>query len=203
MSQPELDRVRQDLATMKRAVGLDLSFDRADVWRNTGVGFWGALTAFWVGFGPQTYPLWMPLLWLPLCVGPGLWMKWTSHHGGLPRVWATRQPAARKIVWTVAMVAVLLFLRYATAQGIPKHVCSAVVVFAVSAVGIGEALTDRTRRHYLGFGIPGLLTGIALLFCSDLHAQKLAAAVGIALFGVTTAGIQIGQLWTRGRHAGD
>src|SRR5258708_35620677 len=104
-----IDRVRNDLETLRQAAGLDLPFARADVRTNLWTAACGALLAAWSALAPWDYRglVAVPLV---LAVAGAVWSARTAHrHRGLrPSPWREHRVGMLAALILLPLVAVYI-----------------------------------------------------------------------------------------------
>jgi hypothetical protein len=192
MTERDLNRLREDLTTMQQAAQLGLPFGWADVWGSFGLGLWGGLLTVWVTLAPQAHPR---LAWvlLGVVVAPVLWKGYGRRATQTP---LRRREYRNNLIATLVGVPVLMgFLNWALRGGVPLQWGCAIIAFVAGMFAIHQGLTDRTRRYYLGIGLPSLLAGIALPLCTRPEDQlPIVVGVLMAALGLSTSAIQAWQL---------
>jgi hypothetical protein len=193
---PELDRLRDDLATLRHATAVDVPFGTELVY------FWAAVAAA------------CGLLTFTLAMGPGAPIEpvvlglWIAGAGLLlaaivrfARVVARRaeQPAPWRELRDVALAKLiggplmLGFLVWLYAVGAPLKIVLSVLVFCMSLVTAMYALTRWTRKWAFGIALPGIALGFALPVVPAATVPLAVSACGTAI-GVLSALIHLRQL---------
>lgn len=198
MNQANLNRLQDDLETMKRAAGVDLPFGREDIRAALWCAASGALVSVWALLGPWEYR-WVVAIPLALAVFCGIRAYLRAHHerAAAPVRWREHRLAA-----IAALVAVPLgigYMQWERQVGLPRQFVGAASVFFVGVGLLIFAALDRQRRHYAGGAIPLMAFAVAIPFCSPAQVV-IAAGLCLALGGGATAGL---QAWGLRKHGND
>jgi hypothetical protein len=198
MSQADLNRLRDDLETVRRAGGVDLPFGRDDIRACLWVATCGALVAAWALLAPWEYR-WVLAIPLALAVLGGVRAYRRAHRerGGEPVRWREH-----RLSWTAALVAVPLAIAYMQWErqiGVPRQFTGASSVFFLGVGLLIFAVLDRQRRHYAGAAIPLMAFAVAIPLSTPAQIV-IAAGLCWAAGGITTAGL---QAWGLRRHGND
>ena len=202
MSETELNRVRDDLATIKQAAGLELPFGKEDV----RLSLWSAVIGVFVTacavFSPWEYRL---VVFVPI----GMATLITVRAGRKARQQRTKQPSRWREQRT-AGIAVLVFLPLAIGYkywerelGMPREMAGAAIVFFFGVGVLVAAVIEKKRLYYAGGAIPLMAFGISIPLCTP---QQVMIAAGLCWItgGLAVAAIQSWQLRTNGtEHAAD
>ncbi len=205
MSEANLDRVREDLAVMKRATGLRPPFEREHVWINLALAAAGivvaALTAFTsVAAVPATpgsvaHFAYLALLVVPvLLVFSGMAVMAHRRKVHAPLLWRESRHSA--VVAAVAASLYIGFLAWAVWLGVSPGDLTAATLFLAGVFSLMGALSEPRRKFVLGWAISTMLAGA----CSPLGTYGNAGIlVGgwLLLGGLSTAGILSWQLRNR------
>jgi hypothetical protein len=208
MSKGDLDRVCEDLATMRQATGFRLPFGSEQVWVNLALAIVGiavaALTA-WTNLSTGSATPGSAAHWayIALVVGPVLLVF------GVMTVVARRRKARAPLLWresrlswVVAGVAVpvyLGFIVWAVKNSIPLGALTAATLFLAGLFLLMGAVTDRSRWYTLGWAVSTLLAGV----CAPVATYETAGLVAggwLLLGGLSTASIMAWQLRSRNDH---
>ncbi|MFZ5832721.1 MAG: hypothetical protein ACOY3P_21750 [Planctomycetota bacterium] len=193
MSERDIGRLREDLDTMRQAAGIDLPFNRRDVWVLAPVGCAAGLAIAAIGWWqPSEYRM---LAAIPAAVLVVAWLQ-------LARSAHTRR-AIEPVRWRemrYGLLCLLLvvppfvgFLLWEAMSGMPaKAVVSSALFFMGLAIA-WFAVVDRTRRSYFGAALPMILFGLAVPF---LDPRGIRTGAGLMVVGaaLATAAIQLWQL---------
>jgi hypothetical protein len=202
MSEANLDRVREDLAVMKQALGVRPPFEDGHVWvclALAGVGIVVvALTLFTsiatlpVTQGSVAHLTYIALLVLPvLLVFAGVGMVANRQKALAPLLW--REFRVSLFVAIIAVPLYIGFLIWAVWSGISPGAITATTLFLTGLFSLMGALSESRHRYILGWAIATLLAGA----CSPLGTYSSAGIlVGGWLFlgGLLTAGLMAWQL---------
>ena len=193
---PDLDRLRDDLATLRHATAVDVPFGTELVY------FWAAIAAA------------CGLLTLTLAMGPGAPIEpvilglWIAGAGLLlaaivrfvrvvlnraeqPAPWRElREVAVAKLIGAPLMLGFLLWLYWV---GAPFKIVLSVLVFTMSLATVMYALSNWTRRWAFGIALPGIALGFAFPVLPAAAVPVAVSACGTAI-GVLSALIHLQQL---------
>lgn len=193
MSRTELDRVREDLATMRSAAGFGSPFGRDDVAGNLAVAAVGACFAAWMAFGGErlgrtpTY-LFMAAL---VAVGTAVAVRARRRRGSRPELW--REQRANLLAAVVIAPAVMAYLRWEMWLGMPRETAGAAALFFVGLGLLLVPILSPKRFAYAGAAVPLMAFGLALPFC-DARGSAVAAGLCLTAAGLATAALQTWQL---------
>ena len=193
MSEPEISRLREDLEAIRQAAGLDLPFNRRDVWiMNPVLCALGAAIACMDWWAPPQHP-WV--VFFPLAVTAGVWfgLVRSSHQR------RAREPARwremRYGLLQAFLVAPLLvaFVVWEKTLGMPRAAIGSSAAFFVGLALGWFGVIDATRRFYLGCAVPMIVFGLAIPFC-DPRQIHVGAGLMLIAIGLASAAIQTWQL---------
>lgn len=189
MSDAELQRVQADLETLRQAAGVELPFQRQDIWwPNLVYGLAGLVIAaigWWV---PVEYR-WVALL--PAAVVLGVWAYLARSAHRQRATTPARWREYRYGLWWLVLFAPI-FIGYLLWQAWLGMSMMAVTATAVFFLGLGMAwiaLVDRTRRHYFGSAISFLIFASVMPWCSP-RAMRAGAGFMVVAIALGTAAIQ-------------
>ncbi len=195
MSRTEMDRVRDDLATMKRAAGVGLPIGRSDVCLSLAWAVAGVPLAVWAPYAPPEQPTFGLLLVIP-CIGVLLLSafvakKYHCHRGTAPAPWREH-----RFQWIVAGVLTPVFGGFVAWSILWGMSPEAMTVTALFMAGLGALILpifDRTRLFYLGWAVFTMLFAVTAPL---LGRRYLGALVGgwLILSGLSAAGIMGWQI---------
>src|SRR5882724_7698341 len=145
VSMSEFERVRDDLAVLRGAAGLELPFGWEDVWLGLAMVPAGAFLAAWGAIGPSRYLRLgiVPILLVAAGLA-GLRYRYRQATG--------RSPLRRREytfgLATAAAVGFLAwaFMRWEQGLGVPLPLVGAAAVFFAGVICIVLALSDPGRR---------------------------------------------------------
>jgi hypothetical protein len=193
---PDLDRLRDDLATLRHAAAVDVPFGTELVY------FWAAVAAacglltltLAMGAGAPVEPVVLGL-WI---AGAGLLLaaivrmvRVVARRAEQPAPWRElRQVAVAKLIGAPLMLG---FLAWLYAVGAPPKIVLSVLVFCMSLATVMYALSSWTRRWAFGIALPGLALGFALPVVPAASVPLAASAGGTAM-GLLCALIHLRQL---------
>lgn len=192
MSQTEMDRVRDDLATMKQAVGVELPFGWEDVRASFALTVAGLMAMGWSLWPHELPDQWGMIPLLLFAVGY-TWRLRVKYRRGTGRSSVRRREYTFGLVG--AMVAggfALVYRRWATELGIPLPFASGACLFLLGGAGVLAVLKDSRRAYWLGWAIPFMLCGLAIPSWWASRFVLLGAAVAVgSLVAGTVQGYQL------------
>ncbi len=192
-----IDRVRNDLETMRQAAGLELPFGRDDVRTNLWVAACGALLAAWAALAPWEFRglVAVPLL---LAVAGAVWSARAAHRhrGSRPSPW--REHRLGMLAALILLPLAVGYMAWEKRLGIQREMVGAAAVFFVGVATLVFALADRRRLSYLAAAVPLMAYGVVIPL---LTRQQVIVAGGIfmTVACLAAAAIQTVQL----RRAGE
>lgn len=200
MSDSEVDRLREDLEVIRQAAGVDLPFNRRDVWvLSPVVCAAGALIACLGWWVPGEYR-WVAVFPAAVVIGVWLCLARSAH----------RRRVAEAVRWREQRYGLLLlfgfvpifvgFMVWEAALGMSRATLGASALFFLGLATAWFSVIDRTRRYYVGMALPLIVFGLAVPFCSPRQVRAGAGIMLIAI-GLATAAIQVWQLRSQGRNA--
>jgi hypothetical protein len=193
---PELDRLRDDLATLRQATAVDVPFGRELVY------FWAAVAAacglltFTLAMGPGA-PVEPVVLGLWIA-GAGLllaavvrFVRVVLRRAEQPAPWRDlREIAVAKLIGAPLMLGFLVWLYWV---GAPFKIVLSVLVFTMSLATVMYALSNWTRRWAFGIALPGIALGFALPVLPAASVPLAVSAAGTAI-GLLSALVHLRQL---------
>ena len=192
MSGVDLDRVKQDLATLKDAARLELPFGRKDVRINLWMAACGALIAVWFAMTPWDDRWLRILLFCPPVVFVGRAMlsaKRDRDHE--PARWRELRMSLLAMVIIVPLV--VAYIRWERWIGMPREMAGAAALFFVGVAALVVALMDFRRLHYAGGALALMAFGIAF---PNLSRTGIFVAGGLCIMAgcLASAAVQWWQL---------
>jgi len=208
MSEANLDRVREDLAVMKQALGLRLPVEREHVWVSlavSGVGFVvAALTAFTsiaampVTKGSVAHFTYIALLVVPVLLAfAGMAVVAHRRKALVPLLWRESRQAG--VVAAVSVPLYIGFLVWAVWNGVSAGALTAATLFLGGLFPLMGALSEPSRRYTLGWAISTMLAGACSLLGTYGNAGIIVGG-WLLLGGLSTAIIISWQLRNRSLH---
>ncbi|UCD29965.1 MAG: hypothetical protein JSV03_05685 [Planctomycetota bacterium] len=193
MSQVDLDRVREDLATVKQAAGMELPFGWEDVWLNVFVLSVGGMVAVIWTFLPHSLPHSLgliPLLIVAVVYGIRLRIKYRRSTGrsSIRR----REYTASFVIAAVVGTCAIVYRLWGTRLGLPLSILQGIAIFFVGLMLVGPAVLDRSRIYCLGISLPFILCGLAIPLLSIPAVALVGGACVVS--GLAMAAIQAWQL---------
>ena len=194
MSVSEIERVKQDIATIKEAAGLELPFGWESVWLNLiglpCVGLW-CLLYWWIFHTPSLFMIVPPAI-LILVAERCLRLKYRR---------SASRSAIRDRQYRVAVCGTIFisggiggFVLWAMlADGDIVYLASGLITM-VGLMGTLMAFQSKARLSNLGIGIPALLGGISIVIWPAPDAIIWIACIGLFVAGPATALIMMYQL---------
>ena len=205
MTQGDLDRVRNDLATMKKAAGAGLPFGRADVRLSLAWAAAGVPLAAWVAYTPVERITFGLLLGVPvvavLALSAFVAKRCYRSRGKGPVRWREH-----RFQWIAAGVLAPLFgafLLWGLVRGLSPEALTITAVFMAGLGMLIVPIVDRTRLFYLGWAASTMFFAIAApLF--GLRYLGVGMGGWLIFSGLSAAGIMAWQLRTGAdEHATD
>ena len=200
MSSSELDRLQNDLKTIRAVTGDDLPFDRWDASFMLAVGCSMVLPAIVGAAGVQTR--WVLLLAAAPFVAAfitGLIRNYRMAHPSKPCPHEKRKEC--RIGNLVMFVCVLLlggFRIWAKRSGAPPDVANGSVLFFLGLLLFIEGLYSSTRRAWIPPGIAAIFGGLIWPYCEFFQFWTLLwSCFAVSLFGASV--IMFRQLAVRVR----
>ena len=192
MSQAEINRIREDLETIREAAGLGLPFGWEDVWLNLAGVPCGLIVSAAGVFGA---PEWRTLMAMPalgmVVAAVGLRYRFRRSTG--------RSPVRRR-EYDLAFGAYLLygvltdvFLAWAASSGQPTRIMEGFATAMGGALFAVLAATSPGRRYWSAAAVVFIASGLVQPHCSPRQLDVTAGAALVVL-GLLTAAIQAGQL---------
>jgi hypothetical protein len=208
MSEANLDRVREDLAVMKQAIGYRLPFERGHIWVCLALAVVGiavaALTAFTrIAAAPVTHGSVAHLTYIAALVVPvilvfaGMGLVARRRKALAPLLWRESRQSAVAAVLAVPLY--VGFVIWAVWNGVAPGALTATTLFLAGLFSLMGALFEPSRKYVLGWAIATILAGAY----SPLGTYDNAGIiVGGWLFlgGLSSAGIMAWQLRNRSSH---
>jgi hypothetical protein len=209
MSQADLDRVREDLATMKQAFGFRLPFGQEHVWVSLALAVVGiaiaALTALTnISVKPAAPDSTAHWAYIALIVAPALFVLAVMsviarrRKAKAPLLWRES-----RLSWVVAAVVVPLyvgFIAWTARNGLSLGVLTAATLFLAGLFSLMATIPDRSKWYTLGWAVSTLLAGV----CAPVATYESAGLVAggwLLLGGFSTAAITTRQLRSGNDHA--
>ena len=192
MSNADLDRLRNDIESIREVAGLGLPFGWEDVALSLALAPCGVALALVGAFAPQGYARLglLPALGVVLA-GVSLRIRFRRGTG--------RSPARRR-EYTLGLAAGLLYgtlagayLAWARSVGEPTRMTEALAVSLAGGLCAVLAMTGPGRRSLFAAAATLIAYGLVLPFCSPRQVV-VAGGVAVALAGLAGAAIQAWQL---------
>ena len=192
MSQAEINRIREDLETIREAAGLGLPFGWEDVWLNLAGVPCGLIVSAAGVFGA---PEWRSLMAMPalgvVVAAVGLRYRFRRSTG---------RSAVRRREYDLAFGAYLLygvltgvFLAWAESSGQPTRIMEGFATAMGGALFAVLAATSPGRRYWSAVAVVFIVYGLVQPLCSPRQLDVAGGAV-LVVCGLLTAAIQAGQL---------
>jgi hypothetical protein len=192
MKHSELNRVQDDLATLRQSIGLDPSFNRSEIVLNFAAGLGGLFAIGWGLFAkglPEIIGI-VPTVLLAL-----VWLA-RQHHDPIqikPREW---------MAYGIAIAGAFIYKMWARAQQISWHQSLGTALFVIGIVFSIWAVMEPRRRYYLVFGIPTAVVGLLMPISSIPWIVLFGGAIAVS--GPAMGVWQLAILRQRGRlHVAD
>lgn len=175
MQAAELKRVRDDLATIRAAAGLELPFGREDIW----VWWWmagsGLFMSAYMYFAPMT-TLHRAIAIVPmlLAVAVLVWLRYRYRRNTGRSAIRRQEYSSGMIQLVVALPLVIGFFALARAIDVPPAARGAMALFAVGATLLVIGLCSAVRRAAIPPGLALLALALAVPMLSN-HGVVIAA----------------------------
>ncbi len=200
MSVNEIERVKQDIATIKEAAGLQLPFGWDSVWSNLiglpCVGLW-CLLYWWIFHTPSVFMMIPPVI-LILVAERFLRLKYRR---------STVRSAIRDRQYRVAVCGTIFisggiggFVIWAMLAGGDIVYLASGLITMLGLMGTLMAFQSKARLSNLGIGIPAILGGICITIWPSPDGIIWIACIALFLAGPATAFIQMYQLKQAGQR---
>ncbi len=186
MSQTEMDRVRDDLATMKQAVGAELPFGWEDVRASLALTVVGLMAMGWSLWPHDLSDQWGMIPLLLFVVGYTLRLRVKYRRG-------TGRSSGRRREYTFGLVGAmvagglaLVYRRWATELDVPLPFAGGACLFVLGCSGVLAVLKDSRKAYWLGWAIAFMLCGLAIpsWWASRFVLLGAAVAVGSLVAGI-------------------
>ena len=194
MSTDEIQRIKDDLATMRQAVTKDKPYERADVFPTLAYGVGGLIAIPMLQSGMN------PRLCILLVLVPGLvwccvrYFQVRNQRAVRPVLWAEYKWSL--VVLTIILPALLGWMWWSEQFGASRSAVGEAILFCAGIVTCLIGFIDPNRRAYLLSGISLTVFGV-LLPTLDPKQIPFASCVFLAVIGFIGAA----AIWwmTRGR----
>lgn len=198
MSQGHLDRVREDLQTIRSAAGLELPFGRFDMFSNVWVGICGLFVTLCAMAVPWEY---RGFVAVPLClaVAGGAWAGMLARRDRAARPASWREHKLGIAGALIVTPVVVAYMRWERHLGMPREMVGAAAMFFVGVGLLLFAFVDRRRLYYVGGGLALMVAGTAV---PTLAPSQVIAVGGlcIAVGCFSAAAVQFWQLRRSATH---
>jgi hypothetical protein len=184
--------VREDLETIRQAIGMELPFGRLEVLANLWSAACGLLMASWSLLAPAEYRD-VALVLLALIILGLSWCSYRARKDRGARPWTWREHKLGLLAAAIITPCVVAYMRWERHLGMPREMAGASALVAVGLGALLISLVDRRRRYYLGGGVALIAFGI---FFPLLTPTQVIVAAGIVLAaaGISAAVVQTWQL---------
>ncbi len=195
MNQTDIDRVRDDLATMRQATGLGLPIGRSDVYLSLAWAVAGVPLAAWAAISPVGQAAFSVLLVVPgaavLALSAIVAGKCRRERAGSPLRW--REHRSQWIAAGILTPLFGVFLVWSIAKGLSPETMTVTALFMAGLGMLIVPMIDRTRLFYLGWAASTMLFAIT---APALGHRYLGVGVGgwLIVSGLLAAGIMSWQL---------
>ena len=165
MGDNDLRRVKEDLAVVRRAAGLELPFGQEEVWANLALAAGGVVAVGWALL-PHTLPAqWGMIPLILLAVGYLARMRARYRR-------STGRSPIRRRAYTASLVSMvvvgglaIVYRLWATKLGISLTVAGSAALFLLGLSMLLPVLGDRGRVPDLGLAVPLIVCGLAIPLC--------------------------------------
>ncbi len=202
MSTSEVQRVKEDLATLQQAAGLEPLVAREDVWANLVIAAAGVVAVVWA-----LLPHGMPQQWgmVPLVLVVLSYLIWqrARHRQSAGRSAIERKKYSSELAGVILITALALVYRlWATELGISRAIAGGAAFFILGAAIVVFGLRESRRWPELGMAIPIMLCGLAIPLLSVSTWVLLGSTFAVG--GAVTAGLTTYQIrMDANAHAAD
>ena len=202
MSTSEVQRVKEDLATLQQAAGLEPLVGREDIRANLAIAVAGVVAVVWA-----LLPHGMPQQWgmVPLVLVVLSYLIWqrARHRQGTGRSAIERKKYSAELVGVILITALALVYRlWATELGISRAIAGGAAFFILGAAIVVFGLRESRRWPELGMAIPIMLCGLAIPLLSVSTWVLLGGTFAVG--GAVTAGLTTYQIrMDANAHAAD
>ena len=198
MSTTELERVKQDIATIKQAAGFDLPFGWDYVWLHLfglpAMGVW--FLAYWlISDTPSPYVMGVPLFLLPAVLG---YLRFKHRRSTGSSAIKRREYGVNFYASVFLAVAMLVLATWAKRVGIDTNLAS-IVITMLGLIRTVIAFLDEKRISYLGSSIPFILFGISIAIWPSRDTIIWGFLITLLVAGPATAFIMMYQLKQAGQ----
>jgi hypothetical protein len=211
MRRTSIERVGEDLAVMRRAMGFGFPFEWEHVWACLALALVGAtVAAITLGTGISARPAvsgstghlaYVSLLVAPVFLVLGVMAGMARRRrAASPLFWREQRHA-----WTVALVIVPLYVGFvvlAVRSGLAAGTLTSTTLFLAGLFGLSAAIFDSSQRYTLGFAVSTLLAG-ALAPWARYERAGLLVGGWLVVGGVSTAILMARQLRNGAAHVAD
>ena len=199
MNQNAVQRIKEDLAVISRAAGLETLVRREDVWVNLALAAGGLVTLVWalVPHGlPEQWGI-VPLILLAVGYPVRMRVKYRRSTGRSP---LRRRDYSAELVGALAIAGLAVVYRlWAVELGLSLKVAGSAALFIMGASMLLPVLRSRGRLADLGYIVPLILCGLGIPILSLSPWVLLGAAFTVG--GVAAAGLTALQLRATGYAA--
>lgn len=192
MSTSEIQRVKDDLATLQRAAGLEPLVGREEVRANLAIAVAGVGAVVWA-----LLPHGMPQQWgmVPLVLVVPSYLIWqrARHRQSTGRSAIERKKYSAELAGVVVITLLAVVYRlWADELGISRAVAGGAAFFMLGAAIIVFGLRERQRWPELGMAVPIMLCGLAIPLLSISTWVLLGSTFAVG--GAVTAGLTAYQI---------
>ena len=183
MSTDEIQRIQNDLTTIRQAITNDKPYDRGDILPSVVIGM-GALIAI-----PMLQFL-SPRICVLLAIAPGIALWFIRYFQ------ARNQQAVRPVLWleykwglvasAVITFAIIGWIWWSQQFGISRVAVGSLALFSIGIAGCLTGFIDSNRRTYLLSGIITLIFGV-LMPTLDQNQIPIVGLTILAIIGFGTA----------------
>ncbi len=158
----DLDRLKEDLATIRQAAGLELPFGREDINLCFAFGGTAVVALAWalIPHGMPAYWGFVPMLVLTVAWVVRMRVKYRQSTGRSP---VRRREYTLSFILAVVLSALAFVYRiWGTKLGIPFIFVQGSASFFIGLAFVLVAILDRRRLSLLGFAVPLMCCGLAI-----------------------------------------
>ncbi len=197
----ELDQVREDIDTIKSAVGMELPFGWVDVWLNWVGACAGGFVFLMSVLQGEFNILWGAALFIPIGLSTVvLRIKYRKSTG---RSATRRREYSFGIILFIVVVAPLIFfLEWGLSQGISHELILGIIFFMLGLICLVMAISNYARLCVIGFSISFMAMGLTYPFYAEKWPFGAFLGMAIAIGGTISASIMTLQLRRQARING-
>ena len=192
MNQSDVQRMKDDVATITRATGLEPPFGWEEVWADLGIAGGGMVALAWA-LVPHGLPDQWGMIPLILLVGGYLVRMRIRYRRSTGRSPVRRREFTGDLVGAVVIGGLALVYRlWSTKLGISLTLAGSAALFLLGMSLVLPVFRDRRRLPDLGLAVPLMVCGLTIPLCSV--SLWIPVGTAFAVGGVGTALLTARQL---------